>query len=167
MDAFEVIADFKPCIMYNDALRVTEMIMEDVPTVWCPWGPYKGHAVDCGYAMDDGRLVGMKIWDDVRARPAAHGQLSAMDTETAKIHADVKLSEENDELIAENKRLRNECAHLQFCLNSRDEYLGRIGKWEAYCATLPAGKAGVAGGWAAAHGQGAPTPAPLPDPAAD
>jgi len=57
--------------------------------------------------------------------------------------------------IQEIERLRNECAHLQFCLNSRDEYLGSIGKWEAYCATLPAGKAGIAGGWADAHEQSA------------
>ena len=64
------IAEFKPCVIYNGALRLTEIILEDVATVWHPWGPYKGHAVDCGYAMDDGRLVGVKIWGDVRTRPS-------------------------------------------------------------------------------------------------
>jgi hypothetical protein len=53
-------------------MQITEMILEDVPVVWRPWGPYKGHAVDCGYAMDDGRLVGIKIWDDVRRRVLWH-----------------------------------------------------------------------------------------------
>ena len=63
-----------------------------------------------------------------------------------------------DERSRENVALRNEVAHLQFCLNSRDEYLGSIGKWEAYCATLPSGKAGVVDGWAdSAHEQSAPT----------
>ncbi len=62
--------EFKPCVMYSDELRITEVLLEDTATVWCPWGPYHGHAVDCGYAMDDGRLVGIKIWDDVRCRAA-------------------------------------------------------------------------------------------------
>lgn len=66
------LGEFKPCIIYNEELRLTEMILEDVTTVWKAWGPYKGHAVDCGYAMDDGRLVGIKIWDDVRTRPDSH-----------------------------------------------------------------------------------------------
>lgn len=59
---------FKPCVFYNDDMKMTEIILEDTSIVWCPWGPYKGHAVDCGYSHD-GRLVGIKIWDDVRERP--------------------------------------------------------------------------------------------------
>lgn len=62
------LAEFKPQVIYNEDLRLTEMILEDVCTVWVPWGPYQGHAVDCGYGPD-GRLVGIKIWDDVRTRP--------------------------------------------------------------------------------------------------
>lgn len=62
------LAEFKPQVIYNPELRLTEMILEDASIVWCPWGPFKGHAVDCGYSPD-GRLVGIKIWDDVRTRP--------------------------------------------------------------------------------------------------
>lgn len=58
---------FKTGVFYNDDLKLTEIILEDTFTVWCPWGPYKGHAVDCGYGPD-GKLVGIKIWDDVRTR---------------------------------------------------------------------------------------------------
>lgn len=61
---------FKPCVIYNEHLRLTEMILEDTMTVWVPWGPYKGHAVDCGYD-GNGKLVGIKIWDDVRERSIA------------------------------------------------------------------------------------------------
>lgn len=60
------LSEFKPCVLYNDNLKVTEIILEDVACVWEPWGPYQAYAVDCGYAMDDGRLIGIKIWDDVR-----------------------------------------------------------------------------------------------------
>ena len=48
---------------------------------------------------------------------------------------------------SEEQQLRNEVAHLTFCLNSRDDFLGSIGQWEAYTATLPKGKADVSGGW--------------------
>lgn len=59
---------FKPCVVYNPSLRITEMLLEDTTTVWHPWGPYQGHAVDVGYARD-GHLVGIKIWDDVTKPP--------------------------------------------------------------------------------------------------
>lgn len=59
---------FKPCVIYNEQIKLTEMILEDTSIVWCPWGPFHGHAVDCGYSPD-GRLVGIQIWDDVRTRP--------------------------------------------------------------------------------------------------
>lgn len=52
-----------------------------------------------------------------------------------------------EEARAEIERLRAENAHLQFCLNSRDDFLGRIGQWQAYCDTLPHKTAGVPGGW--------------------
>jgi hypothetical protein len=61
-------APFKPQVIYNPDIRLTEMILEDTTIVWCPWGPFEGHAVDCGYSAD-GRLVGIQIWDDVRNRP--------------------------------------------------------------------------------------------------
>lgn len=47
----------------------------------------------------------------------------------------------------ELERLQGDFAHLQFSLNSRDEYLGKIGQWQAYLDTLPERKAGVPGGW--------------------
>jgi hypothetical protein len=56
---------FRPGVFYNEDLKLTEIVLEDTMIVWCPWGPYIGHAVDCGYSSD-GRLVGIKIWDDVR-----------------------------------------------------------------------------------------------------
>lgn len=67
-DLFRNEPRFKPGVFYNEELRLTEILLEDTHTVWNPWGPYKGHAVDIGYAGEDGRLVGVKIWDDVRER---------------------------------------------------------------------------------------------------
>jgi hypothetical protein len=62
------LAEFKPCVFYVDGLKVTEILLEDTCTVWVPWGRAEwGHAVDCGYSTD-GRLIGMRIWDDVRTR---------------------------------------------------------------------------------------------------
>lgn len=66
---FPPLGKFKPQVIYNEEIRLTEMILEDTSIVWCPWGPFKGHAVDCGYSPD-GRLVGIQIWDDVRRRPS-------------------------------------------------------------------------------------------------
>lgn len=59
--------EFRPCVVYNEPLRMTEMILEDTSIVWGAWGPYKGHVIDVGYSFD-GRLVGIRIWDDVRKR---------------------------------------------------------------------------------------------------
>ena len=70
------VARFKPCGVYNEHLRLTEIILEDTSIVWCPWGPYKGHAVDCGYSFD-GRLVGIQIWDDVRERPSRDEEMAS------------------------------------------------------------------------------------------
>jgi len=58
--------EFKPCVVYYEGIRATEMLIEDCSIVWCPWGP-PGHAVDLGYS-NDGRLVGIRIWDDVYER---------------------------------------------------------------------------------------------------
>ncbi len=65
-----VLADFKPCVIYNDPLKLTQMILEDVTIVWHAWRgtASMGHAVDLGYDAD-GKLVGIQIWDDVRTRP--------------------------------------------------------------------------------------------------
>lgn len=57
---------FKPCVLQNDELHMTEMVLEDTMIVWRPWGP-KGHAVDLGYDAD-GNLVGIKVWDAVAKR---------------------------------------------------------------------------------------------------
>lgn len=58
--------EFKPCVIHDPELRLTEMILEDTMTVWHPWRvtAHMGHAVDLGYD-ENGKLVGIKIWDDV------------------------------------------------------------------------------------------------------
>lgn len=61
--------EFKPCVVYYEGIKATEMLLENCDTVWCPWGP-TGHAVDLGYS-DDGRLVGIRIWDDVQSRKSS------------------------------------------------------------------------------------------------
>ena len=58
---------FEPDVYYNEPGNLTEVILKDCLTVWQPWGPYKGHAVDLGYDEND-RLVGIRIWDNVRTR---------------------------------------------------------------------------------------------------
>lgn len=59
---------FKPSVLYYQEIGLTQMLLEDTFIVWCPWGKYEGHAVDCGYDRS-GKLVGIQIWDDVRNRP--------------------------------------------------------------------------------------------------
>lgn len=68
-DCYIELPEFEPCVLYVDGIKATQMLLEDVVTVWVPWGPYKGYAVDIGYAVDDSRIVGITIWDDVRKRP--------------------------------------------------------------------------------------------------
>jgi hypothetical protein len=64
------------------------------------------------------------------------------------------------DLADEIKILRNKNAHLQFCLNSRDEFLVNTDQWSAYTDTLPRKKAGVA------RGRGwSETPPPASEPA--
>src|SRR5258708_28902266 len=43
------------------------------------------------------------------------------------------------EMAIEIRQLRDENARLQSNLASRDDFLGSIGQWEAYTATLPPG----------------------------
>jgi hypothetical protein len=57
---------FKPVVFYNEPLKLTQVILEDAPVVWCALVPNTGHDVDIGYDASDGRLVGVQIWADVR-----------------------------------------------------------------------------------------------------
>lgn len=64
------LAEFKPCVVYNGELRLTQMLLEDATTVWHPWrGTRSMGAVDLGYHAKTGKLVGIQIWDDVREQP--------------------------------------------------------------------------------------------------
>lgn len=56
---------FEPCVIYSGELNITEIVLEDTLIVWHPLAPEFGHFVDLGYSTD-GRLVGIKIWADVR-----------------------------------------------------------------------------------------------------
>lgn len=69
VEMLEPLGDFKPGVFYNEELRLTQMMLKDTFIVWCPWGPYKGHAVDIGFD-ENGEIVGITIWDDVRTRDA-------------------------------------------------------------------------------------------------
>lgn len=53
---------FKPCVIENDAMHLTEVVLEDVGYVAVP--VFKGvhHTVDWLLAMDDGRIVGVQVW---------------------------------------------------------------------------------------------------------
>jgi hypothetical protein len=63
---------FKPCILYLDEMKLTQVLFKDATIVWHPWRGTvgMGHAVDLGYCADTGELVGIQIWDDVRSPPA-------------------------------------------------------------------------------------------------
>ncbi len=74
---------FKPCVIWWPEVGATEMILEDTMIVWQPWGPYQGHAVDLGYS-ENGRLVGIKIWDNIAT-------IRLPDTQSRRM----KLNEEN------------------------------------------------------------------------
>lgn len=62
--------EFKPCVIFNEELKLTEMLLEDTMIVWRPWRGTAGmgHAVDLGYD-ENGKLVGIKIWDAVADLP--------------------------------------------------------------------------------------------------
>lgn len=61
---------FKPTIYYNDAMKLTEMVLKDRPTVWQPFGVSE-HFLDLGFDMETGELIAIKVWADVRTRDAA------------------------------------------------------------------------------------------------
>jgi hypothetical protein len=63
--------EFKPCVVYFEGVRLTQMLLQDAAIVWVPWRGTSGmgHAVDLGYHMETGELIGIQIWDDVRASP--------------------------------------------------------------------------------------------------
>lgn len=56
---------FKPCIFYDERMQITELILRDCMTVWCPLLQNTGHLVDLGYDQE-GELVAIKVWGDVR-----------------------------------------------------------------------------------------------------
>src|SRR6516162_10919050 len=63
-----VLEEFKSCVIYNEQLKLTQMLLENCTTVWHPWRGTAGmgHAVDLGYHAETGKLVAIQIWDDVR-----------------------------------------------------------------------------------------------------
>lgn len=56
---------FRPGVYYSRDLRATEIILQDVPIVWVPI-TRPGHYVDAGYY--DGKLVALRVWEDIRLR---------------------------------------------------------------------------------------------------
>lgn len=53
---------FKPCVIYDEGLRLTTMLLADTTVVWCPACPNRPHEVDLGYDAETGVLVGVQIW---------------------------------------------------------------------------------------------------------
>lgn len=53
---------FKPAIVIQEDAGITELVIEDAPYVAEPVLPGVYHWIDKHVAMDDGRLVGMKVW---------------------------------------------------------------------------------------------------------
>lgn len=66
--------EFKAGAYYDEESDITEILLKDCFTVWCPLAPvggkYAGHFVDVGYDADD-NIVGVRIWGDVRDRRAS------------------------------------------------------------------------------------------------
>lgn len=56
---------FRPCVFYHEEDKITEILLKDCFTVWCPLQRSAAHFVDLGYDQDD-NLVGIRIWADVR-----------------------------------------------------------------------------------------------------
>jgi hypothetical protein len=57
---------FKPHVGFNEAMKITDIVLKDTSIVWCPYGD--PNTVDLGYDFD-GNLVAVQIWEDVRFRP--------------------------------------------------------------------------------------------------
>jgi hypothetical protein len=58
---------FKPCVVLWEAMSITEVLMADTGTCYCPLPVGPGHCVDLGYDFN-GNLVAVKIWADVTTR---------------------------------------------------------------------------------------------------
>ena len=56
---------FKPGVFFHEEDKITEIILKDCFTRWCPLARNTGHFVDLGYDQED-NLVGIRIWGDVR-----------------------------------------------------------------------------------------------------
>lgn len=56
---------FKPGVFYHREDRITEILLRDCFTVWCPLAGTTAHFVDLGYDAE-GDLVGIRVWGDVR-----------------------------------------------------------------------------------------------------
>lgn len=69
VDGIEI-KEFKPLAFENEAMRFTEMLLEDTTTVWTMWKVTKhmGHTVELGY-NNQGKLIGIRIWDLVLTDP--------------------------------------------------------------------------------------------------
>ena len=61
------IGEFRPCIIVNDDMRITEAVFEDVQYKSVPVFDGIYHYMDKYLAVDDGRLVGFAVW---MTRPA-------------------------------------------------------------------------------------------------
>lgn len=62
------LAEFKPCVVYNEEMQLTQILLRDASMVSVPLRipGVKGHCIDMLYDMTTGELVGMQVWDDVR-----------------------------------------------------------------------------------------------------
>lgn len=56
---------FKPGVFYHEQDKITEIVLKDCFTVWCPLAGTTAHFVDLGYDSE-GELVGIRVWGDVR-----------------------------------------------------------------------------------------------------
>ena len=57
---------FQPCVVVFDEPKRTEMILRDCSMVWVL---QKWDDVECGYDMETGELVAIRIYGDVSKRP--------------------------------------------------------------------------------------------------
>lgn len=58
----EPLPPFKPCVIENKEMRLTEIVLEDVGYVAVPAFEGIHHTVDWLVAMDDRRIVGVQVW---------------------------------------------------------------------------------------------------------
>lgn len=62
------LAEFKPCVVYFDDMRLTQILLADAPAVSIPLKipGVNGNCVDLLYDVRTDELVGVQIWADVR-----------------------------------------------------------------------------------------------------